>query len=251
MPSPQAVPGALFSLAIVAICLCPLPGHTDDFSRKPSPSPALGITLRPSGLSFGQISVGEANTRSLTITNTGNSDVVIPRIECAGDEFTLSGLDLPLILAGGQSFTFMITFNPRSSGVASGTVSAIGGKASVTLLSGEGTTSLPNRTHPASESSLDNRSSAPVQRNWRPIWVGRSVQVSWVASKSRHIVGYNVYRSLKSGGPYTRINHRLDPATTYTDNRIKGGNEYYYVATALDSKGKESHYSKQVRVNVP
>jgi fibronectin type 3 domain-containing protein len=75
------------------------------------------------------------------------------------------------------------------------------------------------------------------------------VDLTWNASNNA--VGYNVYRSTVSGGPYTMINSSLDSATAYADNSVTAGQTYYYVATAVDSNSNESAYSTQTKAVVP
>jgi fibronectin type 3 domain-containing protein len=64
-------------------------------------------------------------------------------------------------------------------------------------------------------------------------------------------MGYNVYRSGTSGGPYTKINSGLDPNTAYTDSSVKGGQTYYYVTASVAGSGTESRYSNQVQAVIP
>jgi fibronectin type 3 domain-containing protein len=63
-------------------------------------------------------------------------------------------------------------------------------------------------------------------------------------------MGYNVFRSMNSGGPYTKINFRLDPRTKFVDARVGAGNTYYYVTTAVDSHGHQSAPSNEVAARV-
>ncbi len=77
-----------------------------------------------------------------------------------------------------------------------------------------------------------------------------SVDLSWNASTSP-VVGYNVYRSTSSNGPYEKLNASLVSATTYTDQTVEGGVTYYYVTTAVDSEGLESAYSNQAVAVIP
>jgi fibronectin type 3 domain-containing protein len=65
------------------------------------------------------------------------------------------------------------------------------------------------------------------------------------------VVGYNTYRGIVSGGPYTRINSALYTAPFSTDSTVQAGQTYYYVTTAVDSSGLESAYSNQVQAVVP
>ena len=80
---------------------------------------------------------------------------------------------------------------------------------------------------------------------------GHTVDLSWDASNSQDVVGYNVYRGPSSSGPYTKINATLDPLTNYADSTVQGGQTYFYVTTAVDSLGKESDYSNQTKAVIP
>jgi hypothetical protein len=61
-------------------------------------------------------------------------------------------------------------------------------------------------------------------------------------------VGFNVYRSTTTGGPYTKLNATALSATTlsYTDTTGVGGTKYFYVIRAVDSLGIESANSTEV-----
>ena len=78
-----------------------------------------------------------------------------------------------------------------------------------------------------------------------------SVALSWTASTSPGIAGYNAYRSTSSGGPYTELNTSLISSTSYTDQMVQSGHTYYYVTTAVDSQGLESVYSNQAVATIP
>jgi fibronectin type 3 domain-containing protein len=65
------------------------------------------------------------------------------------------------------------------------------------------------------------------------------------------VVGYNVYRSTVSGGPYTLLTSTPVPGTTYTDNAVQAGVTYFYVVTAVDANGNESAFSNEAPVTVP
>ena len=78
-----------------------------------------------------------------------------------------------------------------------------------------------------------------------------TVNLSWDASTSPNIVGYNVYRGANANGPYTKINSTLDPNTSYSDNTVQAGQTYYYVTTAVDNLGLESVYSNQTEAVIP
>jgi uncharacterized repeat protein (TIGR03803 family) len=83
------------------------------------------------------------------------------------------------------------------------------------------------------------------------IAAGHTVGLSWDASTSQDVVGYNIYRGPTSSGPYVKINTALDPNTNYPDSTVQGGQTYYYVTTAVDSVGNESDYSNQTMAVIP
>ena len=69
------------------------------------------------------------------------------------------------------------------------------------------------------------------------------VSLSWTASSSSNVAGYNLYRGTDSTGPFTKVNLSLITGTSVVDNTAAPGQTYYYVATAVDSSGAESDYS--------
>src|SRR5262249_41151001 len=71
-----------------------------------------------------------------------------------------------------------------------------------------------------------------------------TVALSWTASTSTGVAGYNVYRGTTSGGPYTLL-AAVGSTTIYTDSTVVSNQTYYYVVTALDGIGNESPYSTE------
>jgi fibronectin type 3 domain-containing protein len=63
-------------------------------------------------------------------------------------------------------------------------------------------------------------------------------------------VGYNVYRSTVSGGPYTKINSSIVTGTSYADSTALTNIVYYYVVTAV-TPALESPGSNQASANIP
>ena len=79
-----------------------------------------------------------------------------------------------------------------------------------------------------------------------------SVTLTWVASSSSNVTGYNIYRVTTSGGPYnTKLNSSPVSATSYLDGVVQTGQTYYYVVTAVDSSGNESAFSNQAQGVIP
>lgn len=73
--------------------------------------------------------------------------------------------------------------------------------------------------------------------------------LTWMESGS--VAGFDVYRSLVSGGPYVQVNALLVTGTTYTDRNVTAGTTYYYVVTAIATNGQQSGYSNQVSATIP
>jgi fibronectin type 3 domain-containing protein len=80
--------------------------------------------------------------------------------------------------------------------------------------------------------------------------VAHSVSLSWTASTSS-VIGYNVYRSTISGGPYTLITGSPNGGITYTDTAVQAGVTYFYVVTAVDANGNESAFSNEASATIP
>ena len=71
-----------------------------------------------------------------------------------------------------------------------------------------------------------------------------SIQLNWSPSSSPGVASYNVYRGIKSGGPYAKIaNVKASP---FIDFWPRGQNiSLFYVATAIDAQKQESVYSNE------
>ena len=64
------------------------------------------------------------------------------------------------------------------------------------------------------------------------------------------IVGYNVYRRVESGGPFVKIASQIS-VPQYEDRLVLPDRTYVYAVTALDSAGRESRFSSEVRARIP
>ncbi len=76
------------------------------------------------------------------------------------------------------------------------------------------------------------------------------VDLSWKASTSTDVVGYNVYRG-PDGVSWTKINASLVASTLYNDSTVANGTTYYYAATSVDVSGDESSKTAPVKAVVP
>jgi len=330
---PQLMSRTLFSLVLCIAILLPsiTIAEAENIPARQSGSHAASnqqLICDVAGLQVGEVVVGQAGSKLVTITNRGRTSLTVLSAASTGAEFGLNGLDLPLTLAAGASYTFSVTFAPEKSGRVDGSISIVSEAPKQTLtirLSGTGRATGQLEVTPAAIDFGDARvglaatekgqltarganvtvSSARISsEEFRlgglslpfTIPAGRSVpftitfvpkdkmsssailsfasdaknspteqavtvrivepvqhkvQLSWKASHSKHLAGYNVYRGTRSGGPYKKINGSLDPSTDYTDLHVVAGYKYYYVATAVNLKGRESKYSKQVEAVIP
>jgi hypothetical protein len=76
------------------------------------------------------------------------------------------------------------------------------------------------------------------------------VDLSWQASTSNGIAGYNVYRS-PDGVTWHMLNVSLTASTLYNDSTVSNGSTYYYAVTAEDINGNESNKSTSLKVSIP
>jgi len=72
------------------------------------------------------------------------------------------------------------------------------------------------------------------------------ISLTWNDNTEADLVGYNVYRSLRPGSGYIRLNPRILTSSQYLDTGAANCITYYYVVSAVDTFGYESAYSDQV-----
>lgn len=61
----------------------------------------------------------------------------------------------------------------------------------------------------------------------------RPITISYGASPSQGVTGYNVYKATVSGGPYSKLTATPITGLSYTDPAVAIGSAVYYVATAV------------------
>jgi len=78
---------------------------------------------------------------------------------------------------------------------------------------------------------------------------GSSAELSWTASPATGILGYHVYRSASSGGPFTRVNAELIEDTSYTDpDPLPGESSYMVRAVRLEESAGGTYYNASTGV---
>lgn len=68
----------------------------------------------------------------------------------------------------------------------------------------------------------------------------RSVILHWNPNTDPNLAGYNVYRSLSSGGPFVKKNGSVLTTLGYCDLTVSDGTTYYYQITATNTASQES-----------
>jgi hypothetical protein len=179
------------------------------------------VAAKPSSTDFGDVVLGDKSILPIEIDNTGTASVTISQGAVTGAGFSISGLLLPLVLSVGQNSGFNITFAPTLAGSVTGSVSIV-----------------------------SNASNSPLTAPLSGTGV-HAVDLSWIASSSTSVPGYNAYRASVSGGPYAQLNSTPVTGTSYRDASVQPGQRYYYVITAVNADHSESSYSNQVQVEVP
>jgi HYDIN/CFA65/VesB family protein/centrosomal CEP192-like protein len=129
-----------------------------------APTTAGMITPTPTALSFGSVHLGSSKTQSETLKNSGGSAVTISNAAVTGTGFTLSGLNLPLTLSAGQSFTFAVIYTPAASGNTSGRITLSSNTSSV----------IPNITLSGSGAATGQLSVTPSSLSFGNVVVGTS-----------------------------------------------------------------------------
>ncbi len=199
-----------------------------------TPSQPAPLSAPPSGQGSPQFSLA-LSTGSLRVVRGDQSTSTIT-VAISG------GFNYPVTLSvSGAPADTTVTFNP-------GTLPAPGaGNSTMSITVGS---SAPSGTFALTVSGGGDGMVETATLNLT-IPTAPQVALSWDASGSGDIVGYNVYRSTTSDGPYTLINNSLVADTSYVDLAVLSGSTYYYVVTAMNMQGVESPYSNQAVATVP
>jgi hypothetical protein len=80
------------------------------------------LTANPTSFTFTNVTVGQNQSQTETVKNTGGENATISQVTVAGTGFSISGITTPITLTPGQSTSFSVTFAPTSAGSASGSV---------------------------------------------------------------------------------------------------------------------------------
>jgi Abnormal spindle-like microcephaly-assoc'd, ASPM-SPD-2-Hydin len=187
----------------------------------------LTLTIAPTNVEFGSVTVNTSSTVTVRLTSTGTAPVTIKSGKLTGSGFKMSGATFPVTLDPGLALTLDIQFHPAVTGAATGRLtlesnSSVNGKLVV---------------------DLTGRGESPKHQ----------VYLSWDRPSDSiiPIVGYDIYRAVSSSSAYHRLNSSLDVHTSYVDTTIQTGVTYDYVVRSVDSFGVESAPSNKAAVAIP
>ena len=228
--------GVSFSVTFAPQSAGNVSGSVAVASNASDPNLIISLSGSATGATQGQLSVGPTtiNVGNVTVGTSGSStgilsaagaSVAVSSVNVGSSEFVISGVSFPVTIPAGQSVNFTVTFTPQTSGMAS-----------------------------ASASFSSNATNSPTAATVTGAGVAAPVHVvnlSWTASISPNVVGYNVYRRTGTTGSYTKINAILNATTVFSDTSVTDGQTYYYETTAVNSSNEESAPSSAVQAVIP
>ncbi len=208
---------------------------------------------------------GLANgTYAVTPSRTGYT--FSPSVQAATlNGANITGLNFTATAQVGSTFSISGTISPAAGGAgATMLLSGTAGATTVTNSAGNYTfTGLPNGSYtvtpnnpsftftPASQNVPVTAANVTGVNFTAAAQQTHSVALTWNASTSPTVAGYNIYRSTVSGSSYVKINSPLNLGLSYTDATVQNATTYYYVTTAVDASGGESGFSNEVSTVIP
>jgi hypothetical protein len=179
------------------------------------------LAVSPTTIGLGSVVAGTSGTASGNLTASG-ANVTVSAVRSNNSVFSIGGLSLPTTIPAGQSAAFTVTFSPQTAGAVTAALTFTSNAQSSTTV----------------ETLTGTGMAAPVH----------TVNLSWNASTSPSITGYNVYRAayVNSCGSFSKINSVPNTGTLYTDSAVVDGSNYCYATTAVNSSNEESGYSNVV-----
>jgi hypothetical protein len=187
------------------------------------------VSLSPSTLTFASQPVDTTSTpQVVNLTNTGTVALSITGLAMTGTNPGDFGqlTTCSATLAANTSCTIAVIFTPVASGSRSGT-----------LVFTDNNNNVANSTQTTTLTGTGLH----------------DVVLTWTASSTSGILGYDIYRGTSSGGESTApLNSSPVSATTYVDTNVTPGTTYYYVVTAVAANGTtQSSASTEASATVP
>jgi hypothetical protein len=189
-------------------------------------STSASASLSPSSLAFANEAVDmTSSAQTVTLTNTGSTSLALSGLAVTGANSAdfVQNNTCGASLAAGSNCTIVVAFTPSAIGARSATLSI-----------------TDNATGSPQTSSLSGTGS-------------HDVMLSWSASSSSGVMGYNIYRGTSSGGESpTPVNSTPVSGTAFADQNVTAGAQYFYIVTAVSSDGTtQSSASPETSATVP
>jgi fibronectin type 3 domain-containing protein len=163
--------------------------------------------------------------KAVTLSNTGSAALNITRVAVGGtnpSDFAEIADTCGSSVAAGGNCTIEVTFTPSAAD-----------------------------SYTATLSITDNAGSSPQTVSLSGTGA-HDVILSWAASGSSGVIGYNIFRGATSRKESTTpLNSSPITGTTYTDSNVTAGQTYYYMITAVSSSDVQSADSGEVSATVP
>jgi len=187
---------------------------------------AAAASLSPTSLSFGSQPIAiTGSTQTVTLTNGGNTTLSISS----------------LTITGTNAADFAEVADTCGSSVAAGANCTIGVAFTPSISSSE----------TASITVADNVTGSPQAVSLSGSGI-HNVNLSWTASSTSGIVGYDIYRGTTSGGESsTPLNSTPVSGTTFTDEAVTAGTTYFYTVTAVGADDVQSSASGETSTALP
>jgi hypothetical protein len=186
-------------------------------------TPAL--TISPSSIAFGDVTVNTSDTQPVTLSSTGTAPVTVNSAMVSGAGFALTSATFPVTLNPGLALTLDVQYDPASTGSSTGQLTV------------------------SSNSSSNSTATVSLTGAGEP----HQVTLSWQAPANSPVpvAGYNSYRATSGSATFERLNASIDSETTYVDSTVQGGGSYTYYVTSVSSSGVESAPSNDVNATIP
>src|SRR5579885_2863696 len=99
----------------------------------------VNISANPTSLSFGNVNAGSSSSKTVVLTNSGNSSITISQVTVSAKDVTESGFTLPITLSAGQTQTMNVQFNPTAAENVAGNITITNSQGSSTVIPVNGT----------------------------------------------------------------------------------------------------------------
>jgi ASPM-SPD-2-Hydin domain-containing protein/HYDIN/CFA65/VesB family protein len=114
---------ALCCFSLLLIAGCGSTGVASSSSNTSNNPPQSSVSVAPSSLAFGNVTVGVPSVKNFVVTNSGTSDLVVSSVTLSGAGFSVSPLTFPLTIKAGANQSVSVTFTPQAAGAVSGSAS--------------------------------------------------------------------------------------------------------------------------------